>query len=71
MFTGLASSTLLSYSLVPLSSCPILRSNCSDALNRDDGNWYHYNDGHVTRTSASRLSGSAAYLLFFVRSDLL
>ena len=46
---------------------PSLPLKCSDALNRDDGEWYSYNDSHVSK--GARLSGSAAYLLFYVRCD--
>ena len=39
----------------------------ADALNVDTGKWYNFNDSRVSPTSASRLSGSAAYLLFYLR----
>jgi ubiquitin C-terminal hydrolase len=43
----------------------------ADARCRDDGQWYHFNDSHVSSTTPRHLSGSAAYLLFYVRRDLL
>ncbi len=39
----------------------------ADCRNRDDGGWYAFNDSRVTPTSPAALSGSAAYLLFYVR----
>ena len=39
----------------------------ADALNADTGKWYNFNDSRVSSTSSSRLSGSSAYLLFYVQ----
>lgn len=41
----------------------------SDCRNKDDGSWHNFNDSRVSGSSSSRLSGSAAYLLFFERTD--
>lgn len=39
----------------------------ADCWNADCGGWYNFNDSRVCPTSSGRLSGSAAYLLFYVR----
>ena len=39
----------------------------SDCLNQDDQKWHCFNDSRVSQTSSSRLSGSAAYMLFYQR----
>jgi ubiquitin C-terminal hydrolase len=41
----------------------------ADCRNRDNWDWYNFNDSRVSSTS--NLSGSAAYLLFFVRRRVL
>jgi ubiquitin C-terminal hydrolase len=41
----------------------------ADALNVDTGKWFNFNDSRVSRTSSSRLSGSNAYLLFYVQRE--
>ncbi len=39
----------------------------ADCLNRDTGNWHTFNDSRVSSQSAAGLSGSSAYVLFYVR----
>ncbi len=41
----------------------------ADALNVDTGKWYNFNDSRVSSTKPSRLSGSSAYLLFYVQRN--
>lgn len=37
------------------------------AVNRDDGNWYLFNDSRVSAAREAHLSSSDAYLLFYAR----
>lgn len=36
-------------------------------LNSEDNQWYNFNDSSVSRTEASQINPSAAYLLFYRR----
>lgn len=42
----------------------------ADCFCTSDQRWHHFNDTHVTPTSADRLNGSTAYVLFYVRREL-
>ena len=35
-----------------------------------DGQWYKFNDSHTSRMDASGVSSGDAYLIFYVRRDL-
>jgi ubiquitin C-terminal hydrolase len=41
----------------------------ADCVNRDDGRWHNFNDSRVGPQSPTGLSGSSAYVLFYVRRD--
>jgi ubiquitin C-terminal hydrolase len=39
----------------------------ADCVNRDTRRWHNFNDSRVSPQSPDGLSGSSAYLLFYVR----
>ena len=42
----------------------------SDARNIDTGSWYNYNDSRVSQISSSKISGTNAYILFYVKKEI-
>ena len=41
------------------------------ARNNIDGRWYEYDDDHVTPVGANQVKSKAAYVLFYIRQDLI
>ncbi len=39
------------------------------AYAKNKGQWYDFNDSHVSKTSADSICGSGAYLLFYERRN--